>query len=298
MCLVNDQAQRLRQLAEQADVALPVRQAVPSNKIPRSFAITSGKGGVGKTNIALFLATSFAKAKKRVLVLDADLGLANIHILLGIAPAHTIAHFLEGTCKLSQVIISTPDGFDIVPGASGIEKLADIDTGRLLLLEQEFFKLESQYDILIVDTGAGIGSTVTRFASSADSVVVVMTPEPTSFADAYAMIKVLNERTTATVSIVVNMASSEKEGIETFDKLNALVVKFLKRTVDFLGVLPFTDEVGFHVRKQRLLLSEKSESAFSRRVYAIARKLYGDMNSIRKLGFFGRMLDQMKTAEK
>lgn len=295
---MNDQAQRLRELAagrqmKSSSSGFGGKTVRGHTGAPVSIAITSGKGGVGKTNCALFLATSFAAMRKRVLLLDADLGLANIHILLGMAPRRTISHVVEGECSLDEVVTTTPGGFDIIPGASGIEKMATLDQGRLELLQREFRRLENRYDLLLVDTGAGIGTAVTQFASGADLTLIVMTPEPTSLADAYAMVKVLSERSDHPIGVVVNMAASDREGTEIFDRLNVLVVKFLKRSLEHYCTLPVYREVGRYVRKQRLLLLEKKNTVFAQRVYSLAGRVLGSDLPV-KHGFFDRLVRGMQ----
>jgi flagellar biosynthesis protein FlhG len=286
---VNDQAQKLRELAKNRQyigTAADTARNVGISKC-RSIAVTSGKGGVGKTNIALFLAVTIAAARKRVLLMDADLGLANVHILLGIAPEHNISHFIEGECGLEKVICKGPGGIDILPGASGLEKLANLDSGRLELLQKEFSKLERNYDFLLIDTGAGIGASVTQFASRADTALLVMTPEPTSLADAYAMVKILYEKGSQRIAVIVNMVSSEKEGVETFDRLNTLVVKFLKRPVELVGILNSNSDVPRYVRRQQVLILDKGQEQTASRIKAIARKLSG-LTFAGKQGFFSR----------
>jgi flagellar biosynthesis protein FlhG len=290
---VNDQAQRLRKLATDHKLS-PVREPAVGIRsgpagAPHSIAITSGKGGVGKTNCALMLATALAGMKKKVLLLDADLGLANVHILLGVAPRLTLSHVVDGSCPLDAVVTSTRGGFDIIPGASGIEKMANIDSARLDLLRREFLRLENRYDILLIDTGAGIGATVTQFASGADLVLIVMTPEPTSLADAYAMVKVLSERSARPVGVIVNMAASDAEGTEIFDKLNALVVKFLKRSLEHIATLPRNRDVGQYVRRQRLLLLEKKTTVLAQRIYQLAARITGSRYRVGG-GFFERLV--------
>jgi len=255
--------------------------------ICKSIAVTSGKGGVGKTNVALFTAVFVAAFRKKVLLLDADLGLANVHILLGLIPDKNISHYIDGQCSLDKIIYRGPGGVDIIPGASGLDKLANIDLGRLELLQHEFMKLESKYDFMIIDTGAGIGINVTQFASKADLSLIVMTPEPTSLADAYAMVKVLYDKGSAKIAVVVNMCASEREGNETFDRLNALVVKFLKRPLEFFGTLPMDREVSQCVKKQKLIVLDKGHEAFNKKVLDIARKVSG-VQAIQKPGFFSR----------
>jgi flagellar biosynthesis protein FlhG len=250
-------------------------------------AVTSGKGGVGKTNIALYVSVFLSAFRKKVLLLDADLGLANVHILLGIAPDKNIAHFIDGECGIERVICRGPGGIDIVPGASGLEKLANIDRARLELLQHEFMKLESLYDYLIIDTGAGIGTTVTHFASQTDITLLVMTTEPTSLADAYAMVKVLYERGCGRVGVVVNMCLSEREGNETFDRLNTLVVKFLKKPLELFGCMLMNPDVPQYVKKQKLIVLDKGHEQFNGKVLDLARKISG-VQVNRKESFFTR----------
>jgi flagellar biosynthesis protein FlhG len=289
MFAVNDQAHRLRELAHRHGISSAKKKPVSVNSFPaKSIAVTSGKGGVGKSNLALFLASAFATAGKRVLLLDADLGLANLHILLGIAPKHTIAQVIEGSCSLEQTITPCTGEFDLIPGASGLEELALLNDVRVAQLQCAFNELEHRYDLMLIDTGAGIGSVVTRFASGTDMTLIVMTPEPTSLADAYAMVKVLYERGVHTIGVIVNMAVSDRDGREIFDKLNALVIKFLKRSLQLYGTLPMYREVGRYVRRQRLLLLEKKNTVFSMRIHGVARRL-GGLPARAKTGFFERL---------
>ncbi|NLD99302.1 MAG: MinD/ParA family protein [Fibrobacter sp.] len=293
---VNDQAQRLRELASSRLTVSASRQNYTSEENKRglkcrSIAVTSGKGGVGKTNIALSLAVLLASMNKKVLLLDADLGLANVHILLGVAPQFNMAHFLDGTCSLEEIIYHTRD-IDILPGASGLEKLANLDRGRLEYLSHQFLLLEQRYDFIIIDTGAGIGTTVTQFISKADLMILVMTPEPTSLADAYAMVKIAYEKGVSKIATLVNMASSEKDGSETFDRLNALVVKFLKKPLELYGTVTVNREVPLYVRKQKLIVLEKPNDQFSVKLQMIARKISG-LPVVTRKGFFGKFWGNM-----
>lgn len=286
---MNDQAQRLRELARSHELVNSAATSSDNTTFQtvrcKSIAVTSGKGGVGKTNIALSLAVSLASMKKKVLLLDADLGLANVHILLGLAPRFNLSHFFDQSCTLEQVIFRGVEGVDILPGASGLENLANLDQGRLELLQHHFHNLEQQYDFMIIDTGAGIGANVIRFASKTDLVVLVMSPEPTSLADAYAMVKVLYEKGARRIQTLVNMAASEREGVETFDRLNALVVKFLKQPLELLGIILFNREMPKFVKRQRLMVLDKKGNDFSVRIAAAARRLSG-ITPVKRTGFF------------
>lgn len=289
MFTVNDQAQRLRELAHRHGLNPTKRTTIAGTfRHAKSIAVTSGKGGVGKSNLSLFLASAFSASGKRVLLLDADLGLANLHILLGIAPKYSIAHVIEGTCSLEQTITRCEGEFDLIPGASGLETLATLEPERVAFLQESFLQLERRYDLLLIDTGAGIGSVVTRFASGTDMTLIIMTPEPTSLADAYAMIKVLFERGVRDIGVIVNMAASDREGREIFDKLNALVLKFLKRSLQLYGNLPIYKEVGRYVRKQRLMLLEKKNTVFSLRLSGVARRVNGLPSGVKE-SFFERL---------
>ena len=288
---MNDQAQKLREMAKDRDVPVfgqtSYHRPRSGNEFCKSVAVTSGKGGVGKTNISLYVSVFLAAFRKKVLLLDADLGLANVHILLGIAPDKNIAHFIDGECGIERIICRGPGGIDIVPGASGLEKLANLDRGRLELLQHEFMKLESQYDYLIIDTGAGIGTTVTQFASQTDITLLVMTAEPTSLADAYAMVKVLYERGCGRIGVVVNMCLSEREGNETFDRLNTLVVKFLKRPLELFGCMLMDTDVPQYVKKQKLIVLDKGHEQFNGKVLDITRRISGAQVD-KKQSFFTR----------
>ena len=289
---MNDQAQKLRELVRAQSQNFPTNNSATSNKkTPRTckvITVTSGKGGVGKTNIALFLAVALGAAKKKVLLLDADLGLANVHILLGSAPKFNLSHVISGQCKIDEVISGGPSGISIIPGASGLEELANLDIGRLEYLRHSLATLENSYDFVIIDTGAGISNATTQFASNADLVLLVMTPEPTSLADAYAMVKVLNEKGASRISTVVNMAVSDKDGTETFDRLNTIVLKFLKRQVELFGILPADNEIGRFVRKQKLFTIENPGSVIALRINNIARRICG-VQIVENQGFFARL---------
>jgi flagellar biosynthesis protein FlhG len=259
----------------------------------RSVAVTSGKGGVGKTNICLSLGISLSRMKKKVLILDADLGLANIHIILGVSPGRTLDHFVKKECRLDEVIFEGPAGIHILPGASGIESLADCEALQLGILTRELLALEQAYDYLLIDTGAGIGRVATEFASMADKAVLVVTPEPTSLADAYAMVKVLYKKQGPPVSVLVNMAANDDEGKETFDRLNALVVRFLKRPLDCLGVIPFDKQVGSAVRRQSVMSIAYPRSLFASRLQQAGRMLCGLPAEVRNGNFFSRLMKRL-----
>ena len=292
-----DQAQKLRESF--ASAPLRARDAAPTppaaagacTRTCRSVAITSGKGGVGKTNICLSLAITLAMMKKKVLVLDADLGLANIHILLGISPGRTLEQYVRNECGLHDTIIKGPAGVHILPGASGIESMADLEPLKLGILTRELSTLEQAYDFLLIDTGAGIGRVAAGFASMADMAILVVTPEPTSFADAYAMVKILYKKRNTPVSVLVNMAASDKDGAETFDRLNALVVRFLRRPLVRLCIIPFDKQVSTAVRRQAAMVVMCPHAPFASQIRHACGVLCGaPLAATRKENFFSRLL--------
>jgi flagellar biosynthesis protein FlhG len=293
---VTDQAQKLRELARSGAFApMGARTAeAPSPAAAnvvnrcRSVAVTSGKGGVGKTNIALSLAVTLAGMKKRVLLLDADFGLANVHILLGVAPRFNLAHAVRGECDIGQVIWKGPNGIDLLPGASGIEAMANIDETGLARVRRMLGVLENGYDFMVIDTAAGISTSVTHMVWNADLPLLVMTPEPTSLADAYSMAKVLFEHGVGRIAVIVNMATSDREGAETFDRLAALVVRFLKKQVVLYGTLPFDRDVSRYVKRQQLLVLEDAGGKFAGKTTTAAWKIAG-LASGEKTGFFARL---------
>ena len=278
---MNDQAQNLRKLVREHQLSRPADKNSSSSLVARgawhcnSIAVTSGKGGVGKTNIALSLAVALVCLNKKILLFDADLGLANIHILLGISPKKTLADVVNENCSIEDVLYKGPGGVDILPGASGLEKMANLDAARVEQICHQFVELEKKYDYMLIDTAAGIGSMVLRFAAHADMALLVMTPEPTSLTDAYAMVKLLYGRNKTRVACVVNFASSEKDGFETFDRLNAVVVQFLKRPLALYGILPYDKHVSRYVRQQIILQNSRPQCHFALQIKHIACRLCG-----------------------
>jgi flagellar biosynthesis protein FlhG len=238
--------------------------------------------------MSLFLAQGLCRLKKRVLLFDADLGLANIHILSGICPRYNLAHAVRQECKLEDIFCEGPGGITVVPGASGLEAMANLDSSTLDVLVSRLVRIENQYDFMIVDTGAGIGQAAMRMATGADTALLVLTPEPTSLADAYATAKILFKRGVERITVLVNMARSEREGKEIFEKLKALIKKFLNRDITLAAVIPHDRDVGRFVRNQRTILDEKPKSAVSLRIGAYARVLCG-LSPLKEGNFFSRL---------
>lgn len=242
-----DQAAGLRKLRED----IPITKTVPKRTSARIIAITSGKGGVGKTTFAVNLAISLAKEKQRVLVLDGDLGLANINVVLGIIPKFTLYHVIRGNKNLREIILQTPEGIDIVPGANGYAQLADLDSLSRESLIRDFSELED-YDFIIIDTGAGISVNVISLVLAADEGIIVTTPEPTSITDSYGLIKSITQRNKDfPLSVVINKAKDELEGKKVAKRVIDISQKFLNVQPNELGIIYKDEEVEKSILAQK-----------------------------------------------
>lgn len=216
------------------------------------IAVTSGKGGVGKSNVVANLAVSLARAGKRVLVLDADLGLGNLDVLLGLVPQHTIEDVLVGSHTLTEIMLSGPGGIHVLPASSGVPRLTALTESQQLMIQEQLADLAAEMDVLLIDTGAGISPNVTFFASSADETMVIISPEPTSLTDAYALIKVLaRQYRERRFKVLVNQAKSPREASEVFGKLDVAVDRFLHVSVELVGAIPYDDYVHMAVMQQK-----------------------------------------------
>jgi flagellar biosynthesis protein FlhG len=237
----------------------------------RAIAVASGKGGVGKTNVVANLALALRRRGQRVIVLDADLGLANLDTLLGLHPRATLRHVLHGECGIKDVLVEGPGGVQIVPAASGYDELTQLTHGQQLLLLDQIDSLDGAFDVLLLDTGAGISSNVLFFATAAQETLVVTTPDPTALTDAYALIKVLATRyAEQEFGIVVNMARSETEALRTFSHLSQVAARFLHVALGYAGWVPHDPEVAEAVRRQQTVLELAPSAPASRAFESLA----------------------------
>lgn len=262
----------------------------------RVIAVTSGKGGVGKTNFTVNLALALAEFGQRVIILDGDMGLANVDIVLGLTAKYTIEHVLAGEKTLEQVLLAGPQGIGIIPGGAGVQGLANLERNKLSNVIANFGRLEGITDLLLIDTGAGVGHTVINFLKAADDVIVMTTPEPTSLADAYGLIKTLRQETDeATIHVVVNRVNSEADARETFGRLEMVVHRFLEGSLNFMGWVYDDPFVGRSIIKQEPLAISFPESPSYKCIRWIAGTVTGIQNNPPRQaggirGFLSRLL--------
>ncbi len=269
-----------------------------NNKFIRTIAVTSGKGGVGKTNVVASLAVAFRKQGKEVMILDADLGLSNIDVLFDIAPKHNIQHVINGEKSLEEVIVEGPHGIKILPASSGVQELTDLDEFQRMRLINEFDSYTANIDVLLIDTGAGIAGNVAFFCVASQEIIVVTSPEPTAITDAYALIKVLSTRyQEKNFSILVNSARNKSDGFEVYRRLALAAEKFLNISLDYIGYLPFDEFVHKAVRAQKAFVDIYPGSDASLSLIDIASKINDDNRGVIKGGlqlFLGSLLGREK----
>ncbi|MBN1275858.1 MAG: MinD/ParA family protein [Deltaproteobacteria bacterium] len=240
----------------------------------RVIAITSGKGGVGKTNIVANLGFALSRLRKKVLVLDADLGLGNLDVLLGIAPKYNLSHVVAGEKSISDIIVKGPGEMKILPAGSGIQEITDLSRDQKIRILSELDTLLDTVDILLIDTAAGISSNVMYFNVSAQNIIVVATPEPTSMTDAYALMKVLSMRySEKKFSLLVNLAASVEEAHEVFRQLDLVAKRFLDISIEYIGYVLADKNVTKGVRHQKIVSELYPDTIASRCFATLAEKV-------------------------
>jgi len=239
----------------------------------RVLAVTSGKGGVGKTTVSVNLAVAMAMAGKKVMLLDGDLGLANIDVMLGLQPSRNLAHVLEGKCSLEDTLLEGPAGVMVVPASSGKQHMAELSQVQHAGLVQAFSELSRPLDTLIVDTAAGIAGSVITFSQASQQVIVVVTNDPASLTDAYALIKVLNrDHGIRRIQVLANMAMNASEVREIYENLRRVAEKFLDVTLSFMGSVPEDEWLKRAVRHQRAVVQAYPNSAAAKAFHQLAAK--------------------------
>jgi flagellar biosynthesis protein FlhG len=273
---------------------LYLQQIMESHKRPASvLAITSGKGGVGKTNITANLAICLAASGKKVLLVDADFSLGNLDIVMNVNNRYNISHLIYDGKSVEEIIHRGPEGIEMICGASGLEELAEINEFQRARLLKELSKLQNDNDVILIDTAAGISKSVVGFCLSANNVLVVTTAEATAMTDAYAMIKVLvGNSFTGQISLVVNMAQSIAEGKKTYQKIANVAGRFLNTHVYNAGILLKDERLSCSVRLRKPVVLAHPKSQITSSLAALAAKLSNSESSeFGDEGFFKKVVN-------
>lgn len=274
---MRDQAARLRELINKQNPTTKT-EIMSKNKKTKVIAVTSGKGGVGKTNFTINLSYALMNLGFKVLLFDADIGFANVDVLLGIMPKYNISDVLHGDKKLMDIIAKGPRDLEIISGGSGIHDIMRLENHKVEYILNQFYQLENYADYLLIDTGAGLSNTVFNFINSSDEVIIITTPEPTSLTDAYAMMKALTINNSGLkIKLVVNRVASTEEAKEVYDKLKRVVQRFLSIELEFLGYVYDSKHILESVKKQTPVLIDQPNSPIAKRFNAISLKLIGDV---------------------
>ncbi len=262
-------------MSEQAaDQAAGLRRMAKPRPV-RVVAVTSGKGGVGKTNVSVNLGTALAQLGRRTMIFDADLGLANVDVMLGLQPKYNLAHVLSGERTLEEIILDAPGGIQVIPASSGLQNMAELSPAEHAGMIQAFGELSTDLDVLLVDTAAGISDSVVSFTKASQEVLVVVCDEPASITDAYALIKLLNrDHGVRRFRILANMAHSAQEGRELFGKLVKVTDRFLDEVVlDFVGSVPYDEYLRKAVKRQRPVVDAYPRSRIAQAFKSLAQKV-------------------------
>lgn len=264
-----DQAQNLRNI---------IKAGGTKEVLSRVITVTSGKGGVGKSNLAINLAISLSRLGKKVVVLDADFGLANIEVMLGIRPQYNLSDLMFRGKSLSEIITEGPENVGFISGGSGIREMTNLTKEQLINLSSRLSELDRQTDVVIIDTGAGISGNVMEFVVLSGEVLLIATPEPTSITDAYALLKTLNYQPEFTrehchIKLIANKVRNEKDGRELFEKLSVVADKFLNISLEYMGAVPSDNNMSKAVMKQQPLSVAYPNSQAARAIDDMARIL-------------------------
>lgn len=263
-----DQAESLRQ-QKKDDVAF-----ADAGRMTRVISVTSGKGGVGKTAVVTNVAIAMAKLGKKVLVIDADLGLANIDVILGLSPEYNLNHFFKGDRSLEEIMVEGPYGLKILPAGSGVQQYTRLDSQLKMRFIDAIDSLQEEFDLVLIDTEAGISDNVTYFNVAAQDILVVTTPEPTAITDAYALMKLLsNQYHQKNFLLCVNSVRNGNEGLDVFEKLTMVSGRYLDISIDYLGSIPFDRKMHDAVRAQQVIQELHPDNKVSRAFVALAGSL-------------------------
>ncbi|MBT3011703.1 MAG: MinD/ParA family protein [Candidatus Thiodiazotropha sp. (ex Lucina aurantia)] len=254
------------------DQATGLRRMINPEPV-RVIAVTGGKGGVGKTSISANLGVAFAELGRRVMLLDADLGLANLDVILGLHAERNLSHVMQGECTLEDVMVTGPKGMRVVPGASGIQHMAEMTPAENAGLIHAFSEVANDVDVLLIDTAAGISDLVISFSRAAQEQIVVVCDEPASITDAYAIIKLLNrEHGISRFRILANMVKSVQEGRDLYNKMCRVTDQYLDVMLNYMGSIPYDEQLRKAVRSQKPVVEAYPRSRVSQAFKNLAKK--------------------------
>ena len=292
---MNDQASRLRKMfdSEKTDSEKKLNSSAS-----RVIAVASGKGGVGKTNVSVNLGVALQKMDKKVLLLDADMGMANVDVLIGVTPRYNIGHVLENKCDIEDALISGPENLTVLPGSSGIDDFIDMNIYKIKQLLKLSSHLEENYDIIIIDIGAGAHKGVVNFIRAADEVIVVLTPEPTAIMDAYSLIKILSKNDVKPkLNLIVNQVDNDKEGDEVSKRISNVIKDYLDLEISITSYIPYDNTLREAVKKQKPIVNLYPRSSAGRAFTKTAGQLIdrdvGDNEGMQ--GFVNKVLGFFKS---
>lgn len=272
-----DQAEQLRNMVREKSQA-----SVPTARV---ITITSGKGGVGKSNVAVNLAVQFRKLNKRVIIFDADIGLANVEVMLGAVPKYNLSDLIYGGKSIRDIITVGPMDIGFISGGSGISGLNNLTKDQIVFLVHSLAELNELADVIIIDTGAGISDSVLEFVIASPEILLVTTPEPSSLTDSYSLLKALHRspsflETKRKVDLVANKVLSEEEGDGVYQRVNSVVERFLNGSVNFLGMIPSDTKLEKAVRAQKVVSMQYPEAESSKAFEILAKNLLNHDNEL------------------
>lgn len=270
-----DQAEQLRNI---------IKMQVQPRDVSRVITVTSGKGGVGKTTLSVNLALQLQRQGKRVVILDADFGLANIEVMMGVRPTSNLADLMFRGKTLKDIIMTGPEGIGFISGGSGIKEMTSMTRDQIFYVMQSLAELDDLADVIIIDTGAGIADSVLEFAAASQEILLVATPEPTSITDAYALLKTLNrkqefEASRTVIKLVANNVKKAEEGLEIYNKVSAVAEKFLNIQLVYLGAVVNDHNVPKSIMQQKPLLLAHPNSSAATSIIGLAHQLDADSTS-------------------
>ena len=270
-----DQAEQLRNI---------IKMQVQPRDVSRVITVTSGNGGVGKTTLSVNLALQLQRQGKRVVILDADFGLANIEVMMGVRPTSNLADLMFRGKTLKDIIMTGPEGIGFISGGSGIKEMTSMTRDQIFYVMQSLAELDDLADVIIIDTGAGIADSVLEFAAASQEILLVATPEPTSITDAYALLKTLNrkqefEASRTVIKLVANNVKKAEEGLEIYNKVSAVAEKFLNIQLVYLGAVVNDHNVPKSIMQQKPLLLAHPNSSAATSIIGLAHQLDADSTS-------------------